>query len=464
MSFGPYQNLVHGILCALMSVNTLLAVTPGPLTVHSSNPRYFNDGTGRAVYCTGSHNWFNMQDQSCSDPPAVFDWPGHMDFLQNHNHSFTRGWHNETAMDYGAPDCNGISLGFYVYPMPFMRTGPGYALDGKLKFDINQYNQAYFDRIYERAADAASQGIYMGIMLFQGWSIDTKGITGRDPMFGHPFNIDNNINGIDGDPNNDGEGLEIHTLQIPAITAIQEDYVVKVIDELNDLDNIIWEISNESHADSVQWQYHMIDFIKSYESAYKSKQHLVWMNGWNFDNTYLFGSPADVISPNRKDGTDYRNNPPATTGNKIIVLDTDHIWGVGGNAPWVFKSFTRGYHPIFMDPIVTTSPTIDPMDPQWVVIREAMGYARSYADKMDLASMTPQNSLSSTNYCLANPGVEYFVYQPTAGASFTVNLSGGSYNYEWFNTSTGVITNTGSFTFSGGSRSFTPPFSTAAAA
>jgi hypothetical protein len=32
----------------------------GPLRVHPKNPRYFTDGTGRAVYLTGSHTWDNL--------------------------------------------------------------------------------------------------------------------------------------------------------------------------------------------------------------------------------------------------------------------------------------------------------------------------------------------------------------------------------------------------------------------
>jgi len=51
-------------------------------------------------------------------------------------------------------------------------------------------------------------------MLFDGWSIERKGQLGN-PWQGHPFNKDNNINGIDGDLNNDGYGTEIHTLNVP---------------------------------------------------------------------------------------------------------------------------------------------------------------------------------------------------------------------------------------------------------
>ena len=42
---------------------------------------------------------------------------------------------------------------------------------------------------------------------------------------------------------------------------------------MGDLDNVLYEISNESHANSVQWQYDMINYIKIYEVT-KPKQHL----------------------------------------------------------------------------------------------------------------------------------------------------------------------------------------------
>jgi hypothetical protein len=39
-----------------------------------------------------------------------------------------------------------------------------------------------------------------------------------------------------------------------------------------------------------------------------------------------------------------------------------------------------------------------------------MGSTLTYANRMILVDMTPQPSLSSTGYCLANPGAEYLVY------------------------------------------------------
>ena len=36
----------------------------GPLRVDPKNPRYFADGTGKAVYLTGAHTWNILPDMS----------------------------------------------------------------------------------------------------------------------------------------------------------------------------------------------------------------------------------------------------------------------------------------------------------------------------------------------------------------------------------------------------------------
>jgi len=367
--------------------------------------------------------------------------------LEKYHHNFIRGWIWEDA---------------YYTPLPFKRTGPGQAKDGLPKFDLTQYEQAFFNQIRQRAIEAGKRGMYIGIMLFEGWSIeDKKGARKASPWLRHPFHAANNINGIDGDPNGDGQGFEVHMLDVPAVTALQEAYVRKFIDELNDLDNIIWEISNESHADSVQWHYHMIRFIKTYQAT-KPKQHLVWMNAYAITNADLYNSPADVVSPSNKDKTDYRGNPPVATGKQIIVSDTDHLWGVGGDVAWVWKSFLRGYHPIFMDPLHGISWAMNKKwrvgDPKWVPIRQAMGHTLLYAEKMNLARMLPLNGLSSTTYCLAEPGAQYLVYQPKGETAFTVRLKAGTYAYEWFNVNTGQVADKGTVNCSEGACEFNAPF------
>jgi hypothetical protein len=434
----------------------------GPLRVHPTNPRYFTDGNGRTIYLTGSHTWSNLQDAGSADPPPSFHYRAYLDFLQTYHHNFFRLWSWEQAKW-----TNETSENYWIAPMPFQRVGPDLALDGKPKFDLSQFNQAYFDRLRQRVIAAGQRGFYVAVVLFNGWSIESVkgGYDLQNPWRGHPFNKKNNVNEIDGDPNHANSGLEIHTLHLPAITAIQEAYVRKVIDILNDLDNVLFEISNESHKGSKNWQYHMITHIKNYEMS-KPKQHPVGMSvAWpGGDNADLFASPADWIAPNSSGG--YRDNPPVADGSKVIIADTDHLWGIGGDRQWVWKSFLRGLNPIFMDGYdgkATGQGAADfaPSNPTWTSLRRNMGYTLTYAHRINLAAMTPRGDLVSTGYCLAHPaenGAEYLAYLP-AGGNVMLDLTAtkGELAVEWFNPHTGE-TMSGPPSRGGARRAFTAPF------
>jgi hypothetical protein len=429
----------------------------GPLRVHPTNPRYFSDGrSGKAVYLTGSHTWANLQERGYEGLTPDFDYVAYLDFMRRFQHNFMRLWACEHAMWLPFTD-----KPIRFTPLPFERLGPGVARDGRPKFDLSRWHQPYFDRLRARVRLARERDIYVAVMLFQGFSIEQKGTRGVDPRrgnpwHGHPFHRDNNINGIDGDPQGTGEGRAVHTLACPEITALQEAYVGKVIDTLHDLDNVLWEISNESHSGSRDWQSHILRYVQRAE-ARKPSQHPVGMTvAWpDGSNAALLASEAAWISPNAVGG--YRDDPPAADGRKVILSDTDHLWGVGGNRAWVWKSFLRGLHPIFMDPYRDVR-FGGRYDPKWDDVRQAMGYTRMYADHMPLAAMTPQNGLSSTHYCLAHPGGAYLVYQPVAKQSFTVELRAGIYAYEWFDPSSGRIARTGRITASSGRTSFKAPF------
>ena len=62
---------------------------------------------------------------------------------------------------------------------------------------------------------ARERGIYVIVMLFDGWSVERKG-DGENPWDGHPFNRANNINGVDGDLNHDGSGRKRRPSRIRA--------------------------------------------------------------------------------------------------------------------------------------------------------------------------------------------------------------------------------------------------------
>jgi hypothetical protein len=423
--------IVLGLLGSVLAAAAPAQRKPatGPLRVLESNPRWFTDGSGKAVFLTGSHIWQSLQDSGLlvrgepQNPPRVFDYDGYLNFLERHNHNFFRLWRWEVTQ-WTDGYTNKVE---YCRPHPWLRTGPGNANDGEPRFDLTRFNPEYFDRMRRRLAAARDRGIYAAVMLFEGWELQFT-----DGWKHHPFHAANNINGIEADADGDGKGLEFNTLGSGPmgrrILELQEAYVRKVIDTVNDLDNVLYEICNESFPGSTEWQYYLIRFVKEYE-ARKPRQHPV---GMTFQyrggaNAVLYHSPADWISPNPGDSTQsYIENPCANCTTKVVVSDTDHLWGhTGGDSIWVWKSFTRGLNVLFMEELLPS--------PTWQdSARRAMGQARRYADRMNLAAMRPEQGLSNTRYCLAERGQEYLVFQHDRG-EFTVNLKDapGLFAVEW---------------------------------
>jgi hypothetical protein len=411
-----------------------------PLRVLPANPRYFTDGSGRAVYLTGSHTWENLVDRGRTSPPPQFDFDRYLDLLTRHGHNFIRLWTWEFPR---------VVEGHlrYARPQPWPRAGPVPARDGLPKFDLSRFDAEYFDRLRERVLKALDRGIYVSVMLFEGFAVQF-GIPPSN-WEAHPFNGENNVNGLDGDVNGDGNGLEVHTLANPAVTEVQKAYVRKVIDTVGDLPNVLFEVANEAHPGSTAWQYAMVEHVKQYAGAQRSRA-LVGMTFQYFggSNETLIRSPADWISPG---GDVYLSDPPVADGRKVSVSDTDHQCGVCGGRVLVWKGFLRGHNVILMDPLE---------DHWWLVdARAAMGHTRQFARRIDLRRVVPRPELATTRYCLADPGSEYLVYQPGSGA-FTVDLRGTSrlFRAEWFDPDAGRTVR--SSTVRGGTvTTFTPPFS-----
>jgi hypothetical protein len=356
------------------------------------------------------------------------------------------------------------------------------AKDGKPKFDLSKFDQAFFDRLRDRVVAAGNEGIYVAVMLFDGWALHLS--PAPDNVEGHPFHAANNVNGIGITSIADYQVLPLG----PRVQALQEAYIRKVVDAVHDLPNVLYEVANESSGggavdknfaqmlglgdppnwgNSTQWQYWVIDVVKQHEKQKGYETHPIGMT-MQFPvadqtrvNEPLFESRADWISPGYDDEiftggrhpmapgappSRWYDNPPAGDGRKVVITDTDHYAPGKGDALWAWKSFLRGHHPILMDfgLIGGVSPSESAASPPGVPsyasfedARYAMGDTRRYAERMNLIDMVPRGDLSATGYALANPGKEYLVLQPgeTNGA-FEAQLAAGTYTVEWYNVQT----------------------------
>jgi hypothetical protein len=188
----------------------------------------------------------------------------------------------------------------------YKRTGPSNANDGALRYDLTQWNQAWFDRLRARVIACRDAGVYCQILLFNTYPVANSPNT-TDGAF--PMQSGNNINSF---------ALTLTdywTLNNATCTAYQDAFVQKVIDTVNDLPNVLYEIANEPGSGSLAWQTHMVSTIKTYQAG-KPNQHLVVMTGFSLTDAELLASNADVISP--------QDPSFVSDGTKVVINDTDH--------------------------------------------------------------------------------------------------------------------------------------------
>ncbi len=436
---------------------TMTVARSKPIGIHP-NWYFFSDEVGRPVVFTGSHTWGRRRENKVwvSDGWDLDKFNKYLDFLQHWNHNYIRlwMWEQEGTVNIWQKSADG-------------------------RFDLTKLNQEFFDRTRSFVEAAKRRGIYLGVMLFQGWSGTCPASIPDWPR--HPMHRDNNVNGIDGDPEGKTFGNKVHSLDNPKIVAFQEAYVRKMIDTLNGYDNILWEIGNETIEPSIPWKAHMVRFIREYEKG-KPKQHLILTGTGNgVGNDSVRVTKSDTFSPcvvtkwaSLEDP--FIGNPPIPDAvlRIPIILDNDHL----GNhflrftplhqRNWTWKSFCRGNHPIHMDcydvfwdgerptenhptPGVATNPHYDPQ-------RKSLGDVQRYARKLDLANIKPvaDPSLCSTTFCLVNEGKEYLAYQPDANSNIELELPLGNYRVEVFDTISSKTVNT-RLRWSGGKKTFVRP-------
>lgn len=409
----------------------------GVLIRNPTNPRYFaRAGSDAAVYMTGSHTWKLIQTDD-AQPPTYQALENYLDWVQSFGHNFIRVWANFSYRRYT--------------PIPWNKS------DGLAVMD--SFDQSYFDALRARVLQITRRGMYVSVTLFG------SGVGIKNDWAGNWWNPANNTSAALAAAFSSTDGETFYTADTAALN-IQKALAAKTIDTLNDQVNLIWEIINEGHATAAgnAWQEAMVAYVRQYESN-KPLRHLVMRGGYGdgaVSNDDLLASSADVISPDGLSPYGFSEGGSGSYTNHAVINDTDHVGGYSEPKEadiyrrWVWRAFTRGTHPIFMDSYDDDIPpwNFGVINPVFDPTRAAMGHTKSYAGRMDLRYALPSASFSSTGYALVHPGKTYLIYQPGTGP-FTYTLPAGDYDYEWFHPNTGKVTQTG--TLSGGVKTSTPP-------
>ena len=167
----------------------------------------------KAVYLTGSHTWNNLVDMGRATRRPPFDFDAYLDFLEPHGHNFIRLWTWDRHLGHAVPTATGKDSSITSPRCPGRGPGRAMALDGKPKFDLTKFDPAYFDRLRAaRRRRRRARHLRLGDALRGLGLASASRRTGAMAWHGHPFHPDNNINGINGDPNGDGNVAGVHSL------------------------------------------------------------------------------------------------------------------------------------------------------------------------------------------------------------------------------------------------------------
>jgi hypothetical protein len=419
------------------------------------NGRYFATPDGRIRYLNGGYEGSEFQDYVFGGS-TTSDFQTALDILSKHGGNLLRLWTSESGR--GNRTVRG------AMQMPWVRSAVCCAADGDNKFDLSRFDVGnltspainsvhYFERMRARVIAARAEGVYVSIMLWHsfGWE-NGRRIPSNRSWEAHPFNGRNNINGVNGDTDGDGQGLELGSLG-QAFTPYQEAYVRQVIDAVGDLDNVLYEICNECYDDpeTNAWQQYFIEFIRRYEAARRYRHPIGLTSLQNFNNHVLANSSADFISPG---GPTYEQDPlPVAMHDQVSILDMDHVVPcTGSNDPrWPWKAFARGHNLWYIYCQGYGKP-----NGSEAAILDRMGQTWTYASRMNLADSVPEtnSSVCSTRYCLMGPDSILGVLPD--GGSITLELRAGTWSVEWLDPASGNTT-VGSFVREG-SRELAAPF------
>jgi hypothetical protein len=463
-------------LVVLLLASAAAAAQAQTLRLHPDNPHYYEYGGKPRVLITSAEHYGAVLN-------AAFNYVRYLDTLRADGLNLTRvfaGLYRERPDDFGIAN-NTLAPTPALYIAPFPRSDTPGALDGLNKFDLSRWNEAWVERLRDFVSQAARRGIVVEVTLFC--------VYYRDHMWeASPLHPRNNLEGLaEGAPR--GEAL---TLKHAPLVKVQEGFVRKVIEALNEFDNVLYEICNEPYATGApdDWQRHIGRTIAAAE-ARLPKRHLIAQNIANN------GKKIVDPDPNVSVFNFHYARPPATVGenyglNKVIGLDET---GFDGTADFVYRiqawdfllaggahynnldySFAPGY-----EDGTYAYPGTQPGDGSRTLRRQLGALSRFFQD-LDFVKMAPSAGLiaggvpegASARALGAADGSRYALYlhhariladhQPRyvvntrrRAAALVLALPAGSWQARWWNPQTGKIDKSEEISHAGGERNLSSP-------
>jgi hypothetical protein len=412
-----------------------------PLALHPENPHYFLFRGKPTILITSAEHYGAVLNRD-------FDYTKYLDELETHGLNLTRtftGVYCEDTKVFGITRNTLVpSEGKLICPWARSDT-PGYAGGGN-KFDLTKWDDAYFKRMKTFLIQAGKSGIVVELVLFCAFYGDSMWKLS-------PMNAANNVNGI-------GKVARIAAYNRDKngdLQATQEALVKKLVAELNEFDNLYFEVCNEPYAGVVSddWQRRIIDVIVDAEKSLPNK-HLISQNVANGSQRIEKPHPAVSIF-----NFHYASPPTAVKENfalnKVIGDNETGFKGTGDThyrmEAWEFLlvggglynnldySFATGHEDgTFQYPDKTPGGGNLGFRKQISVLKEFLDGFEFIRMKPDEALLKGSLSAKGRARVLSEPGKQYAVYffgGPSVKPSLA--LPAGKYQAEWLSPLTGKV-------------------------
>lgn len=253
-----------------------------PIRLHPDNPRYFLFRGRPTVLLTSGEHYGAVINLD-------FDYRAYLDSLRDRGFNLTRLFSGAYVEREESIHWMGYRNTLAPRPKRFLApwarsSQPGYAVGG-MKFDLDQWDGDYFARLKDFVAEAGKRGIVVEFVFFsqmyneQNWSAS-------------PLNAANNVNDVGAIP-----WERFTTLQDAALFERQAALVRKVAHELNDFDNVYYEICNEPNyigapGGTADWHDRLIQVLTETEASLPNR-HMIAVD---YDQEALFPRLNPLVS------------------------------------------------------------------------------------------------------------------------------------------------------------------------
>ncbi len=371
------------VVAALLSTHISRAGAAKPLSLHPDNPHYFLFRGKPAILISSGEHYGAVLNLD-------FDYLPCLDELQskglNHTRTFS-GTYREVPASFGITD-NTLAPKPHRYLAPWARSDtPGY-FDGGNKFDLTKWDENYFRRLKDFVAQAGRRGIVVEINLFC-------------PLYdevlwrANPMNATNNINGF-------GHAVrgEVYTLKHDDLTAVQKAVARKIVEALNEFDNLYYEVCNEAWLGGVTlpWQNEIAATIVETEASLPGK-HLISLNLGGLKITepnaavsiYNFhhAAPAEAVAANYGLNRVIGDNETGFRGRENLAYRTE-AWDcvIAGGA--LFSSLDYSFTPAHPD-----GSFLEYKSPGGgnATLRQQLRVLKNFIHDFEFVRMTPDDSV-----------------------------------------------------------------------